>query len=297
MVCRKVSACSREEDKTACCFGSCVNDVKPRAFDRGDVYQQVEVTPSGSKGFKAVAVATDGIPPHYLRNKGWKVNTMSKPKYDLAGDAQGVDAALRRCKPQDLDGPGVVVGKWYVPFVFVRADGDRRLKDQFRRCTFYEMTMEQSWEQIYARDAGPAGTAAEVAVAATVRRATALLDGTYAVQEGWPQADGGGAVWFRPAAATTTAEVGLDAVVWERMRWELERGGWVAPAAAGNSGGGEERIERVERRDAGGQPEPGHWRKFGCYLLVERFLLRRMDGSLALTCEFRHTDKINAKWV
>jgi hypothetical protein len=90
--------------------------------------------------------------------------------------------------------------------------------------------------------------------------------------------------------------VGLDAVVWERMRWELERGGWVAPAPAGN-GGGEERIERVERRDAGGQPEPGHWRKFGCYLLVERFLLRRMDGSLALTCEFRHTDKINAKWV
>jgi hypothetical protein len=30
---------------------------------------------------------------------------------------------------------------------------------------------------------------------------------------------------------------------------------------------------------------------------VERFLLRRMDGSLALTCEFRHTDKIKAKWV
>jgi len=295
MACRKVAACSREEDKTACCFGSCVNDVKPRALDLGDVYQQVEVQqlPSGDKGFKAVAVAADGIPPHYLRKKGWKGNTMasSKRAYDLAGDAQGVDSALRRRMP-DLDDPGVVVvGRWYVPFMFVKADGDRSLKDQFRRCIFYKMTMEQSWKQIYSREAeGIQHPPAEVAVTATVRRSTALLGGaaSWAVKEGGPQVEGG-TVWFRPAAAAG-ATVGLDMVLWERMWWELGRGGWVGPA---NGGANDERIERVERRRDG----QGRWHKFACYLLVERFLLRRMDGSLALTCEFRHTDKIRAKWV
>lgn len=100
-----MSACSKEEDKTACCFGSCVNDVKPRAFDRGDVYQQVEVQrlpSSGNKGFKDVAVATDGIPPHYLRKKGWKVNSMMSPRYHLASDAQGVNSVLCRQMP-DLE--------------------------------------------------------------------------------------------------------------------------------------------------------------------------------------------------
>ena len=132
-----VSACSKEEDKTTvCCFCSCVNDVKPRPFDRGDVYQQVEVQrlPSGKKGFKAAAVATDGIPPDYLRKNGWKVNTMTSPKYELADDAQGVDCALRRQMP-DFDSLSiaerssrpVVVGKWYVPFMFVKAD-DKFLK-------------------------------------------------------------------------------------------------------------------------------------------------------------------------
>ncbi|KAJ1276856.1 hypothetical protein BS78_05G248300 [Paspalum vaginatum] len=247
----KVSACSTEEDKTTCCFCSITNDVPPRSFDRGDVYQQ--------NGFRAVAVAEDGIPPDYLRKKkGWKAVGMASPTYDHASV--------------------VVVGRWYVPFLFVKADGERRLKDQFRRCTFYEMTLEQSWEQIYSREGSE--PAEEVTVTATVRRFTALLGGTDAVQ---PQADGG-VMWFRPPAAGMTAVgaggVGLDMVLWERMRWAREE---------------LERIERVERRDGAGGL--GQWRKIACYLLVERFVLRRTDGSVALACEFRFTNKIRAKWV
>ncbi|WVZ49558.1 hypothetical protein U9M48_000904 [Paspalum notatum var. saurae] len=301
----KVSACSREEDKTTCCFCSITNDVPPRSFDRGDVYQQVEVQQlaPGKNGFRAVAVAGDGVPPDYLRKKkGWKVVGMASPTYDLADDAQGVDAVLRSRMPE-VDGetssssPPVVVGRWYVPFLFVKADGERRLKDQFRRCTFYEMTLEQSWEQIYSRQRereGPAaGEEEEVTVTAAVRRFTALLGGTDAVQ---PQADGG-VMWFRPPAAgtmTAVGVVGLDMVLWERMRWEVDKGGWVAAAAGNGEGGGElERIERVERRDGGS----GKWRRFGCYLLVERFVLRRTDGSVALASEFRFTNKIRANWV
>ncbi|KAM3193474.1 hypothetical protein ACQJBY_070221 [Aegilops geniculata] len=280
----KVSACSKEEDKTDLRWlGSYVKDVKPRAFDRSDLYQQVEVQQLPSNAFKAVAVAADGIPPHFLRKKGWKVNTMVSPKYQLTDDAQGVDSALRRRMPDlgslsiaERSSPAVVVGRWYVPFIFVKADGGRSLKDQFRRCTFYEMTMEQSWEQIYSHD-NPGSKPAEVAVTATVRRSTALLDGASVM----PQ-EVGGAVWFGSAVC-------LDMVVWERMKWELERGGWVAP---GPGNGNEERVERVDRRDRLGQ-----WHEFACYVLVERFVLKRMDGSLALTCVFRHTDKIKTKWL
>ncbi|CAD6252395.1 unnamed protein product [Miscanthus lutarioriparius] len=192
----------------------------------------------------------------------------------------------------------VVVGRWYVPFLFVKADGRRRINDQVRKCMFYKMTMEQSLEKIYSREnthldgTGSSSTkAAEIDVTATVRRFTALLGGTTVVQPGCPQTDSV-AMWFRPAAAvagTTVGGVGLDTVLWERMKWEMERGGrWVA--ADGN--GDEERIERTERRN----DSLGHWTKFGSYLLVERFVLWRMDGTVALTCEFRHTDKIRAKW-
>jgi len=68
----------------------------------------------------------------------------------------------------------------------------------------------------------------------------AMLGGTSPVQAGAPQADDG-AMWFRPATAAriTVGGVGLDMVLWERMRWEVERGGrWVA--ATGN--GDESRI-------------------------------------------------------
>uniref|UniRef100_J3MSY2 Uncharacterized protein n=1 Tax=Oryza brachyantha TaxID=4533 RepID=J3MSY2_ORYBR len=55
-------------------------------------------------------------------------------------------------------------------------------------------------------------------------------------------------------------------------------------AAGGDADGDADmkRIERVERhagRDS--------WDRFGCYLLVEMFVLRRMDGSVALTHDFR----------
>uniref|UniRef100_A0ACD5VCU5 Uncharacterized protein n=1 Tax=Avena sativa TaxID=4498 RepID=A0ACD5VCU5_AVESA len=212
------------------------------------------------------------------------------PKYDLT-DAQGMDSALRRRMPDfqsvsiaESCSPAVLVGRWYVPFMFVKADGDRSLKDQFRRCTFYEMTMDQSWAQICTSDNPGHDKPADVRVTVTVRPFAAQVDGTSMVQEGWPQA-GGGAVWFRPAApaAAMAATVALDTVVWERMMWELEREGWVA-------NGDQERIERVERRDS-------HWHKFACYVLLERFRLKRMDGSLALTCEFLHTDKIKPKWL
>uniref|UniRef100_A0A0E0B9J3 Uncharacterized protein n=1 Tax=Oryza glumipatula TaxID=40148 RepID=A0A0E0B9J3_9ORYZ len=288
---RRVSACSREEDKTTCCCCTCVNDVPPRPFKHDDLYLQVEVQPlPRTRRFSAGAVAADGIPPEYLRRKGWKVSTESS-KYDVADDADGVDVPLRRRTP-DLGGGGgstspspvVVVGRWYVPFIFVRVDDDERRrvrKNLVRRCMFYKMTLEQSWKQIYN---------------CTRRRQRrrksrrGWVARTYPAQEEEVGADG--VKWFRPAAATTAAvgrrALGLNVVVWERMRWELERGGWVAGDEE------EERIERVERCDVEGLQ--GQWDKFECYMLVETFVLTRMDGSVALSYQFSHTDKIRTRW-
>ena len=38
------------------------------------------------------------------------------------------------------------------------------------------------------------------------------------------------------------------------------------------------------------------WKSFGCYLLVESFVLRRMDGSVVLNYDFKHTHQIKCKW-
>ncbi|EEC83583.1 hypothetical protein OsI_29249 [Oryza sativa Indica Group] len=209
-----VLACSREEDKTRILFFSFVDDAPPRPFHHGDIYQQVEVVavaqaPHCLRGFKAVAVAPDGIPPSLLRRKGWEVSKAMRTSYDgLSDDAHGIDWPLRRRMP-DLDGfaigaggsPAAVVGNWYCPFMFIR-DGERRLKDQVNRCMFYEMTLEQRWEEIYSCDNTHWGSISgkqpddEVKVNVTVRRSTALLGGTGAVvQEGGPQVVDG-VMWF-----------------------------------------------------------------------------------------------------
>ncbi|KAH7515383.1 hypothetical protein FEM48_Zijuj10G0020600 [Ziziphus jujuba var. spinosa] len=76
--------------------------------------------------------------------------------------------------------------------------------------------------------------------------------------------------------------VGLSLVILERMEWEEKRFGWV---------GGKEKEVRVKKVE-----EFGEWKKFGCYVLVERFVLKRMDGSLVLTYDFRHTNQIRSRW-
>jgi len=40
----------------------------------------------------------------------------------------------------------------------------------------------------------------------------------------------------------------------------------------------------------------GIGRKFVCCIVVERYVLKRIDGSLVLTYTFRHCDQIKGKW-
>ena len=96
-----------------------------------------------------------------------------------------------------------------------------------------------------------------------------------------------GFMWFKSSDGVGgERSVGLSMKIVERMKWEQERVGWVS---------GDERQVRVERVEEFGGT--GEWKKFACYVLVERFVLKRMDGSLALLIyDFKHTHQIRCKW-
>ena len=98
---------------------------------------------------------------------------------------------------------------------------------------------------------------------------------------------GDGVVWFRSSSNLgEETSVALSLAIVERMKWEQKRVGWIG----GN--GKRVTVKRVEEF-AG----IGGWKKFGCYVLVERFVLKRLNGSLVvLNYDFKHTHQIRCKW-
>ncbi|XP_057785453.1 uncharacterized protein LOC131002995 isoform X1 [Salvia miltiorrhiza] len=267
--------CSREEDKVSCCFCRCVKDVKSRPLDPRNVYQQFQLVPYESAClsdgyFVAKSVASDGFPPSFLRQKGWTVCTKTPHTFKL-DTARGLDPGLRARLPE-LDSSRVV-GKWYTPFVFVK---DGSLRDQVKRSMYYEVTLEQRWEQVFkiGRDHNNGNS---VVVDVAVEREEVFVGGSKAT---WSAADG--VVWFK---VEDGGGVGLRVELVERMKWEEERGGWV---------GGEERqvkIHKVEKWEGGGD-----WNEFRCSVLVETFNLRRMDGTLVMSYNFKHFNQLKTKW-
>ncbi|XP_058114954.1 uncharacterized protein LOC131257974 [Magnolia sinica] len=273
--------CSKEEDMRKCCFCMCVNDVKPRPLDYRDMYQQVEIIRRRSGRFVAKSVAPDGFPPSFLRRKGWEVYTKTPHDFQL-GEAHGIDLSLRARLPtfdfpiSNKHSASTVVGKWYIPFMFIVEDGTSS-KDQIGKSMFYEMYLEQMWDEIHICENHSTEQNA-VVVNTTVRRETAMVSS----QEAIPRVVDG-VMWL--SGPPNSMGVGLSMAVVDRMKWEACRGGWID---------GNERDLKVERVEEFGGVNG--WRKFGCYMLVERFVLRRMDGSLVLTYDFNHTHLIQSKW-
>ncbi|XP_059648671.1 uncharacterized protein LOC132294725 [Cornus florida] len=283
-------ACSTEEDKATCCFCRCVQDVKPRPLNPDDMYQQFEffLYPTFCKAgssFYAKSVAPDGHPPDFLRRKGWDVKTKNPRNYEL-GEAPGLNAALRArlpefnfplaCKNSEV----VIIGKWYCPFMFIK---EGTLKEQMKASMFYEMTLEQTWEKIFACE-NNYNEGNSVSVGVVVQKEVAFVAQREAVWDEKKVVDG--AIWFTGFGGVgEDLRVGLSLAIVERMKWEQERGGWI---------GGEERQKRVKRvEEFGGN---GGWRRFGCYVLVEKFVLKRMDGSVVMTYSFNHTHQVKSKW-
>ncbi|KDP29325.1 hypothetical protein JCGZ_18246 [Jatropha curcas] len=270
---------SKEEDKTTCCFCNCINDFEPAPLAPQDTYQQFEIQRRDWGGFVGKSTTSDGYPPNFLRRKGWRLYTTSPLKFDL-NEAQGVDNTLRFRLPDSSNislsqktSQPVVVGKWYCPFMFIK---DGAVQDQFDSSRYYEMTLQQKWEQIFAcennnNNEGNAPVIVDVAIENEV-----VKIGSEKIMYGDDNLVDG-VMWF--------GNVGLSSVIIERIKWEEERFGWISGSQK------EVKIKRVEEFRGAGE-----WKKFGCYVLVESFVLKRMNGSLLLTYEFRHTQHVTSKW-
>ncbi|CAL5012295.1 unnamed protein product [Urochloa decumbens] len=254
-----VRACSREEDMATCCFCRCISDVEPRPFDPADVYQQIEIVQRRRGWFTARAVAADAFPSSILRHKYWEVYASKTKKFDL-GEALGLDAAALRSRQLAADGaafPAAAVGKWYSPFFLVREAGAAP-REQMERSMFYEVTLEQRREPVR-----PDGGALKIA------GKKVLVGGIVeAEQEALNSRHGDGYVWFR--AAATGQQLGVCTSMWERMRWEQHRGGWV--------------DEEGDARNVAGRS-----------VLVERFVVKRLDGSVVVAFDFVHFNKVTAQ--
>ncbi|KAL1807828.1 hypothetical protein ACET3Z_024818 [Daucus carota] len=268
-----------------------IYDLTRRPVDPLDIYQQFHIylggtTEGGNGSFYANSVAHDAFPPDFLKMKRWCIRTR-KAKNNKLAEALGLDSDLRAriadtsiqisCKSSEA----VKVGMWYCPFIFIK---DRTLAYQMKKSMYYEMTLEQRWEQIFECKNNSVNCNA-VMITAPVQKEVVLVGGSVAVWDEKNVVDK--TIWFK-AIETKGGEVsvGLSLEIVERMNWEQERAGYV----------GEGRrlvtFNRVEKFGGGAEG----WRKFGCYVLVERFVLRRMDGSLVMTYDFKHTHQVRCIW-
>ncbi|CDY26653.1 BnaA09g46240D [Brassica napus] len=221
----EASANAKEEDRVPCCFCfTRVPEAKPQQADPYDIYQQFEIhqRKSLSRYYFATSVAPDGVPPEFLKRKGWTVEYSTSEDYGLRDDAKGINAKLRSELPSDLN-ISVAVGNWYVPFIFVK-DGDA--KDQLKSSTYYRMTLYQKWEEVYSCENADKENR-EVVLNMEVDPEVVKLEGQLIGKE-TIRVDENGVVWFGVA----NKSVGLRSVVTARMKWEEERFGWKSKAVS-----------------------------------------------------------------
>ncbi|CAL0308020.1 unnamed protein product [Lupinus luteus] len=224
------------------CFAQ---DVKPRPLDLSDEYQQVEII-KRSHGFHAKSVAADGIPPEFLRRKGWKIDANTNYDYHLDA-ASGLNESLRTQLP-DFNFPlsnnqseSVIVGKWYCPFMFVKEG--MRLKDQMKKSVFYKLTLEQRWEKVFSKENSSSGEVAFF-VDVVIETDVAKVAGSDAVCDENDVQER--VVWFKSFDEKGAEKsVGLSLEIVERMKWEQERVGWI---------GGNDKQVRLERVEEFGTP-------------------------------------------
>ncbi|XP_052877376.1 uncharacterized protein LOC108471863 [Gossypium arboreum] len=183
----------------------------------------------------------------------------------LARNARGLDDSIRSRLPELNSRTNMITGKWYTPFVFVKESSMMRV--QMEKSLFYIVTLEKLWEKICSWENDGSSKGDVMTLNVEIKREIDFLFGVEVL--GGSEMDNEGFVWFRYG----DEKLGLSLAVLEGMRWLEEVVGWVD---------GVERVERVVEIGGG-------WRRIDCYVLVERFALRRMDGTLVLNCDFRHT--------
>ncbi|XP_074274720.1 uncharacterized protein LOC141598826 [Silene latifolia] len=282
-------ASSKEEDVTILCCGiRSIKDAKPSSFDSQDIYQQFRFsTPTPTwrdpSTLLAKSFAPNGHPPHFLRRKAWTLCGKTPRNFTLR-EVSGLNPSLRAHLPdfnfpfsQQCCTPPLVVGTWYCPFMFI-IEGTE--KERVKNSVFYEMTLEQRWERVFSVDNNDYGHANKVTVDIVVPTEVARIGGQ---EEALAYMNNDNkVVWFK----TRDREVGLSKLIVDRIMWEEERVGWVKLI--------EDKQVRVVKEEV--YEGVNGWRNFGCYVLVESFVLKRNDGSIVMTYDFMHTHQLRSKW-
>ncbi|KAL3835206.1 hypothetical protein ACJIZ3_009942 [Penstemon smallii] len=239
-------------------------DTKP--LNPQNIYQQVEIFRSAYL-YEPKSVAPDGSNPYIYDCKEWCLH-VSPPHHFELSEARGINSTL------------LIVGKWYCPFMFVR---EGRIRDQVERSMYYEITLEQRWEQVFrckksSDESSP--------VTFEVEKEEVFIAGMCIAMWSEKNVADDGVVWFTSCGTELggCSGLGLRVEVVERMKWEQESGGW----KNGKDFKVPVKIESHKRKE--------EWNEFGCYVLVERFNLRRMDGTLAMAYDFKHTHQIKTIW-
>lgn len=261
-------------------------DLTPKPFDHRDINQQFEIRTYQNGTFYALPVAGDGHPPKFLRRKGWEVYTTHSFKLNLQ-EAEGIHNSSLTQLPE-LDFPQlpkrstpIITGRWYCPFVFVKERTS--LKEQMQKSLFYELTLKKWWEKIYSGEND--GGRCAVVISAKVKRLVTLVYGMEAEKENRDLDDG--FVWFgvKGEFSKRKASVGLNLGVYEKLRWVQESRGWFD--------GGVSDVRVDGRREINSE---NGWTRFGCYVLVESFVFRKLDGSLLINFNFKNIDRIECKF-
>ncbi|XP_057829790.2 uncharacterized protein LOC131040848 isoform X2 [Cryptomeria japonica] len=283
-----VETCSTPEDIRPRCFCQCVNDIPPRFLQPTNPHQHLRIT-SAESGFISQCTASNSYSPAYLRMRTWCV---------LAKDLRGKQGRLPHVGGENADlraqlasfefpvsqrsSPAVIVGEWYCPFIFINEVGTplKSPKNQLMKCPFYKMDLEKFWEEIYSTQ-GRIGEKNDVVVDKILNVEEALLFGKEAIEE---ITYDDGSVLFRGVGNQEgkTTGVKLSWPIIARMREDQGRHG-------SDQGGKDVRVEK----SFSGIGKVG---KFACYVVVERYVLKRMDGSIALTYSFRNCNQIQGKW-
>ncbi|CAN8245120.1 unnamed protein product [Cochlearia groenlandica] len=317
----KVCVCSSEIEKGLCCFPDILHDKKPKPLDPRNIYHTVKINRHHERTFYAKSVAPDGTPPSFLKKKGWELRTSRSLHPRRPREALGLDDELRARLPgfdfpiSTIRSGSVIVGEWYCPFMFVKENCS--VSHQMKKSMFYRITLSQYWERIYHCENETTNNVFSenndeneeevVSVSVNVVREANYVKGIEAVKE---EKEGqGGFYWYKPVQSLNVprdkrrrktgfgSAVGLSFAVVERMKRVMEEGGWV---------GGGRKVVRVERDEKirvcrryvsdMNNDERDHWRRFGCYVWVESFGLRRADGVMLVKCVFRHTQRLRCKW-
>lgn len=159
------------------------------------------------------------------------------------------------------------------------------LKEQAKSSPYYEITLEKRWEKVFTcnnRDPAFDRHKNFITIDALVEKEEAFVNGVNKATWDKDAIDSEGFIWF----TSMQDRVGLRRELVERMRWEQERGGYVK----GNEN--QIKISKVEEN----LNEGFEWNEFGCYVLVERFNYKKMDGTLVLCCDFKHCHQMKNKW-